>query len=130
MPLKIELKPRESIIVGDALITNAEERTRFYIDGNVPILREKFIMRAEEANTPSKRLYFVVLQMYLKKESKQLQEMFLEYVKDLQQAAPSLIPFINEITKCVLISDYYAAIKCAGKLVEKEKEFFGDFSVE
>ena len=45
MPLKIELKPHESIIIGEALITNDGERTRFYIEGNVPILREKFILR-------------------------------------------------------------------------------------
>lgn len=126
MPLKIELKPRESIIVGDALITNDTERTRFYIDGNVPILREKFIMKEEDANTPSKRLYFAVLQMYLKKDSKQLQDIFLEYVRDLQSASPSLVPYINEVTKGILASDYYKAIKMASKLVEKEKEFFGD----
>ena len=41
MPLKIELKPHESIIIGESLITNDGERTRFYIEGNVPILREK-----------------------------------------------------------------------------------------
>ena len=40
MPLKIELKPHESIIIGESLITNDGERTRFYIEGNVPILRE------------------------------------------------------------------------------------------
>ena len=45
MPLKIELKPHESIIIGESLITNDNERTRFYIEGNVPILREKFILR-------------------------------------------------------------------------------------
>ena len=48
MPLKIELKPHESIIIGASLITNDGERTRFYIDGNVPILREKFIIKKYE----------------------------------------------------------------------------------
>ena len=33
MPLKIELKPHESIIIGEALITNDSDRIRFYIDG-------------------------------------------------------------------------------------------------
>ncbi|MBR1949225.1 MAG: hypothetical protein IKA30_05485 [Alphaproteobacteria bacterium] len=63
MSLKIELKPRESIIVGDALITNDNDRVRFYIDGNVPILREKFIMREKDATTPAKRVYFIVQQV-------------------------------------------------------------------
>lgn len=92
MPLKIELKPHESIIIGESLITNDGERTRFYIEGNVPILREKFIMREKEANTPSKRVYFIVQQMYLTRGDKQYQDLYIEYVKDLQAAAPSLIP--------------------------------------
>ena len=112
MPLKIELKPHESIIIGESLITNDNERTRFYIEGNVPILREKFILRESEANTPSKRVYFIVQQMYLAKEPTQLQKLYLEYVRDLQNAAPN--------------NDFYAAIKNADKLVKKESELFGE----
>ena len=78
MPLKIELKPHESIIIGEALITNDNERTRFYIDGNVPILREKFILREKDANTPSKRVYFIVQQMYLSKNVAELQKMYMQ----------------------------------------------------
>ena len=77
MPLKIELKPNESIIVGEALITNDGERTRFYIEGNVPILRERFILREKDANTPSKRVYFIVQQLYLSKGDTTLQNMYL-----------------------------------------------------
>ena len=126
MPLKIELKPHESIIIGDSIITNDGERTRFYIEGNVPILREKFILREAEANTPSKRIYFVVQQMYLSKGSAELQKLYLEYVRDLQNAAPSLIPFIAPVTENVINNDYYAAIKNADRLIKKEQELFGE----
>ena len=77
MSLKIELKPHESIIVGDALITNDNDRVRFYIDGNVPILREKFILREKDATTPAKRIYFIVQQMYLSKGSTDLQKLLV-----------------------------------------------------
>ena len=126
MPLKIELKPHESIIIGESIITNDGERTRFYIEGNVPILREKFILREAEANTPSKRIYFVVQQMYLSKGSAELQKLYLEYVRDLQNAAPSLIPFIAPVTENVIYNDYYAAIKNADRLIKKEQELFGE----
>lgn len=125
MPLKIELKPHESIIIGESIITNDGERTRFYIEGNVPILREKFILREKDANTPSKRVYFIVQQMYLAKDPTQLQGIYLEYVRDLQEAAPSLIPFIAPVNENIINSDYYSAIKNADKLVKKEEEFFG-----
>ena len=125
MPLKIELKPRESIIIGDALITNDNDRIRFYIDGNVPILREKFILREKDATTPAKRVYFVAQQMYLSKGNKQLQELFVEYIRDLQAAAPSLHPFIASVAEAMILGDYYVAIKEAAKLVEQEDKVFG-----
>lgn len=125
MPLKIELKPHESIIIGESLITNDGERTRFYIEGNVPILREKFILREKEANTPSKRVYFIVQQMYLSKDPTKLQDLYLEYVRDLQKAAPSLIPYIASVNNDIINCDYYSAIKNAGQLVKKEDELFG-----
>ena len=125
MPLKIELKPRESIIIGDALITNDEERTRFYIEGNVPILREKFILRENEANTPSKRVYFIVQQMYLAKDASKLNNLYIEYVRDLQKAAPSLKPIIDPVSESILKGDFYGAIKNAATLVKKEEEVFG-----
>ncbi len=126
MPLKIELKPHESIIIGESLITNDGERTRFYIEGNVPILREKFILREKDANTPCKRIYFVVQQMYLSRGAEALQNLYLEYVRDLQEAAPSLIPYLSVVNENIINCDYYAAIKNASKLLQKEEEFFGE----
>ena len=125
MPLKIELKPHESIIIGEALITNDGDRTRFYIEGNVPILREKFILREKEANTPSKRVYFIVQQMYLSRAPEKLHSLYLEYVRDLQKAAPSLIPYISVVNENIINADYYGAIKSASQLIKKEDELFG-----
>lgn len=125
MPLKIELKPHESIIVGDALITNDNDRIRFYIDGNVPILREKFILRENEANTPARRVYFIAQQMYLTKGNESLQKLFVEYIRDLQKAAPSLRPFVAPVAEAVIVNDYYAALKDAAKLIEQEDKLFG-----
>ena len=44
MALKVELKPNERIIIGNAVIRNGEQRTRFFIEGDAPILREKDIL--------------------------------------------------------------------------------------
>jgi flagellar protein FlbT len=125
MPLKIELKPHESIIIGEALITNDNDRIRFYIDGNVPILREKFILREKDATTPAKRVYFIVQQMYLSNGSKDLQKLFVEYIRDLQEAAPSLRAYVAPVAEAMIVSDYYTAIKEAAKLIEQEEVLFG-----
>ncbi len=52
MALKVELKPKERLIVGDCVITNSDQRTRLYVSGRSPILREKDIMRMEDASSP------------------------------------------------------------------------------
>ena len=67
----------------------------------------------------------MVQQMYLSRGDVALQNMYLTYVRDLQNAAPSLIPFIAPINEAVLNADYYGAIKAAAKLLEKGDESFG-----
>ena len=62
--------------------------------------------------------------MYLAKDPTPLQPIYLEYVRDLQSAAPSLIPYIAPINENIINNDYYSAIKNADRLVKKEEEFF------
>jgi len=126
MPLKIELKPNESIIIGESLIKNDKERIRFYIDGSAPILREKYILLEKDANTPCKKIYFVVQQMYLSKDPKDLHEIYFKLIRDVFSAAPNLIGHIMDINENILAGKYYSAIKNAVKLVEKEDELYGD----
>src|SRR5205814_1697458 len=64
MALKVELKPGERILIGDCVVTNADQRTRLLIDGSAPILREKDILTAERADSPAKRIYLAVQLMY------------------------------------------------------------------
>jgi flagellar protein FlbT len=126
MPLKIELKPHERIIIGEALITNDNERTKLYIEGSAPILREKFILREKDANTPCKRIYYIVQEMYLAKNPIELHKPYFELIKDLQEAAPSLMPYIFEMNEVILCGEYYEAIKIANRLIKREGELFGE----
>lgn len=89
-------------------------------------MREKFILREKEATTPAKRVYFIVQQMYLTGGNKDLQQLFLEYMRDLQTASPSLRPFVTPVGEAVIVGDFYGAIKHAAKLVEQEEIYFGD----
>ena len=68
MPLRVELKPFERIVIGETVLVNSGTRTSFLIDGDAPILRERDTITAETANTPAKRLYLCVQTMYLKND--------------------------------------------------------------
>ncbi len=69
MPLKIELKPNERVILGDCVVTNDDQRTRLLIQGTVPVLREKDIMTPSRANTPAERIYLAIQIMYVEKSA-------------------------------------------------------------
>lgn len=69
MPLKLSLKPGETFILNGAVIRNGDRRGVLLLENQARILREKDIMQAEEANTPARRAYFAIMQMYLSGES-------------------------------------------------------------
>jgi flagellar biosynthesis repressor protein FlbT len=124
--LKIELKPFERIIIGESLLTNSDQRTRFLIDGNAPILREKDILTAETANTPVKRIYLCVQMMYLEKDIAKYQPLYFEFVKDLLAAAPSFKNQIEAASNHILSGSFYKALKDIKKLMAREDKMLGN----
>ena len=122
MALKVELKPGERILIGDCVITNSDQRTRFLVDGTVPILREKDIMTAERADTPAKRIYLAVQLMYIGGDPSQQHEVYFALMQDIVQAAPSAWRHIADINNQILTGDLYKALKSAKKLIEYEQE--------
>jgi flagellar protein FlbT len=122
MALKVELKPFERIIIGESVITNSETRAHFLIDGEAPILREKDILTAETANSPVKRVYLCVQQMYLEKDIPKYQELYMGFVKDLLEAVPSFRPQIEASSKLILSGQLYPSLKEMRKLIKLEEE--------
>jgi flagellar protein FlbT len=120
--LKVELKPGERILVGDSVITNADQRVRLWIDGNAPILREKDIMTADQAVTPARRIYLAVQLMYTSRDPRPHHEMYFTLVRDILQAAPSTWPIIESINNLILTGKMYKALKQARKLIDYERE--------
>lgn len=124
MALVIDLKPNEKVIVGNAVITNDKQRTRLQIDGDAPILREKDVMQIDEADSPCKRVYYIIQGMYLASAEKAT-EMYDDYfksIKEVQNAAPSTLPYFNTINSHILGGHYYKALKAAKDLIVYEEE--------
>lgn len=120
MSLKVELKPGERLIIGDCVVTNSDQRTRLYIDGKVPILREKDILTAETADTPAKRIYFAIQLMYLDEDIESVRETYFGLVNDFVRAVPSSIAIVDDINNEILTGSSYKALKLAKKLIEYE----------
>ena len=65
MPLKLTLKPNEKVLIGTAVISNAGQKSELVIQNTVPVLREKDIITEENANTICRKIYHVILNMYV-----------------------------------------------------------------
>ena len=122
MALKVELKPGERIILGECVVTNADQRTRLVIEGSVPILREKDIMTAERANTPAKRIYLAVQLMYTAREPRHHHEIYFKLIQEMVAAAPSVWRYIEAINNHILTGNTYKALKESAKLIAYEQE--------
>jgi len=122
MALVIDLKPGEKILIGQAVITNDSQRTRLHIAGDSPIIREKDVMQEDDADTPCKRIYFVVQCMYLSDTPADYHKTYFDIVNDIQHASPSSSFFFMQINDEIMNGRYYKALKLAKQLIDHESE--------
>jgi flagellar protein FlbT len=122
MALVIDLKPHEKILIGEAVITNDAQRTRLHIAGDAAILREKDVMQEEQADTPCKKVYFLVQCMYLSSNPAEYHQKYFDLLRDIQNAAPSTTIFFMQINDQIMSNNYYKGMKLAKQLIEHEHE--------
>lgn len=122
MPLRVELKPFERIVIGETVLINSGNRTSFLLDGEAPILREKDVVTAETADTPAKRLYLCVQTMYLKNDVPRYRASYLGLVKDLHAVAPGARETIEIVNSHVSSGALYKALKEIRKLMKQEDQ--------
>ncbi len=123
MALKITLKAGERVIIGGAVITNGKRTCDLMIETHIPILRQKDIMGEKEADTPCKRIYFIVQLMYVDPANIALhQNTYWDLVKDVVAAAPSTVEKFDQISRKILDGEYYKALKSTRGLIDYEEK--------
>ena len=122
MALVIDLKPGEKILIGNAVITNDNQRTRLHISGDAPILREKDVMKEESADTPCKKVYFLIQCMYMASDPKIYHKKYFDLLNEVQHAVPTLTPFFLAINERIMDGTYYKAMKISRDLLKVEEE--------
>jgi flagellar protein FlbT len=126
MALIIDLKPGEKILIGEAVIINDSQRTRLHISGDAPILREKDVMKEEEADSPSRKIYFLIQCMYLARDPQIYFDNYFNLIREIQTAAPSTAFFFMKINEMILDGSYYKAMKEAKELIKHEQELIAN----
>lgn len=128
MALKVELKPGEKLLIGNCIITNSDQRTRLFVDGHAPILREKDILTPETADSPAKRIYLAVQLMYINDDIESTRETYFALVNDFIEAAPSSVELVNQINNEILTGQLYKALKASQRLIEYEQDLISHVS--
>ena len=69
MPLKINVKSGEKFVVNGAVMVAGNKGASLVLQNEATILLGKDVMQESEATTPSRRIYFSILVMYLDQEN-------------------------------------------------------------
>ena len=129
MGLKLSLKPGEKIAVNGAVIVNGDRRAEFIVENQASILRERDIMRTDEATTPARRVYLPVMMMALDPNARQAA--FGEFEKRLTEIAgvlsdPAGLSICLKISAAVANGAYYKALGHCRALIDYESERLND----
>ncbi len=126
MPLMIEIKSGDKLIINGAVIENTGSNTKLLIHHQVSILRQKEVMSEEDSVTPAARVYFALQCAYIFPHQKtEYLTSFDEYVHQFADASQSSAPIISKIIKEVREDRLYQALKAAQDLLKHEKELMG-----
>lgn len=125
MPLKITLKPNEKVIIGSAVISNGSGKAELVIHNRVPVVRQKDVMKKEEADTPAKQIYYLILNMYLNPDQEVRFHDFygplLNHIIEMSVDERG-VELSTEMSKRIIEGDHYKALKICKRLIEYEAE--------
>lgn len=123
MPLKIEIKTGDKIIINGAVMENDGPTAKFLVHNRCAILREKEVMAEEDSNTPASRIYFALQCAYIFPHKKNdYLELFGNYVRDYLTASPSSGTVIDKILEEVTHDRLYQGLRAAQKLLDHEEQ--------
>lgn len=121
MPLLIDLKPGEKVIINGAVIENAGANTKIRICNDTTLLRQKEILTEDQANSPAARVYFCLQNAYIFPERRtHYLALFDHYLSEYLEACPSAELIGQEICDEIRAAHYYRALKCSRKLLAHE----------
>ena len=131
MPLKLSLKPGEKFVLNGAVVQNGDRRGVLVLQNKASVLREKDIMQLDQVTTPSRRIYFPVMMMYLEESvADRFYEDFATRLNEFMSVVrnPVVLADCIAISKHVMAREYYKALMLSRKLIEYEDERLGHVS--
>lgn len=121
MPLVLEFKDGDKLIINGAVIENSGTHTKLIVHNQAAILREKEILSAEDAQTPAARIYFALQCAYVfPDKAEEYQNKFSDFIEEYLTACPSAAPIAKKVIEQMRAGNLYKALKESQKLIEHE----------
>ena len=125
MPLKLKLAAHERLIVNGAVMVNGGCRTTLIIRNFAHIMREKDVLQEADANTPTRRLYFILQAMLMQPPpSEPLSASYRLAHSQLTAAYERTenLTILAEVDHMVGLGDFYKAMMKLQPLIAYEAE--------
>ena len=125
MPLKLTLRPRERFVLNGSVLTNGDRRSDLIVENQVSLLRERDVLKPDEADTPMKRIYFTIMMMYM---DGGLEGDYYDQFSELMTDFMCAVTTKEVVQKCHRILDdvheqrFYTAMMMSKSLLPFEKE--------
>jgi len=128
MPLKLEMKMGDRIIINGAVIEVATPHAKLIVHNQASILRGKEIIAEEHAITPATRIYFSLQSAYLFPSHRDdYIQQFWEFIDQYEKACPSAKDIIDDVRAAVEAGELYKALKSAQQLVLHQQSILREF---
>ncbi len=128
MPLKLEMKMGDRIIINGAVVEVASSHAKIVVLNQAAILRGKEILSEEQAITPATRVYFALQSAYLFPDvADQYLVQFDEYIEQYKTACPSASDIVENIKSDVASGQLYRALKASQELVGHQQGVLHEF---
>lgn len=125
MPLKLKLGANERLVVNGAVLVNGAYRTTLLVRNYAHIMREKDVLQEQDANTPTRRLYFLIQAMLMQPPaSEDLMAAYRAVHAQLLEAfvKPENTELLNDVSRLVGLQDYYKALVRLHPLIAYEAQ--------
>ena len=125
MALKLSLKPGERVAVNGAVLVNGDRRATLLVESRASILREKDIMRPEDATTPARLIYLSIMMMALDASTRAaetcaFERRITEFARVVSD--PAALALCLKISARVANGDHYRALAFCRELMAFEEK--------
>lgn len=121
LPLRVELASNERVLISNACIRNVGSlKVDFIVETRTKLLRGKYLITEDEADTLCKRLHLAIERLYLADEPSEHGHAASALSDEIASRIPSAAPYLACIDERLTAGDVYRALKHSRDLVDHE----------